>query len=375
MAKTRFPQIDGYYQGLGICFILGLALVGATHASSLASEVFSPPKAYVGRLDPATGNIYTFTLPAGSGPTGVDVYSGTTNIEVWFTETSVDRIGRLTYTSTAECNLKEYPLSPGSAPLNIAISRDSKYVFFTEQNGNKIGRLTRASPAESLVEFPIPTANSMPTDLDIAPNGNIWFTEKAVDKLGRLSITDYTFTEYEVFPGSKPHGIAAPLNGAVWFAEIATNRASLFELYPQGNILVRISPCAPYDCTDGNRCLHDVAVLPGSSNVCWLTAMCKNRLVGISLGTLSIARECTPTVGTVPFDLAMDKSGRYIWFTAWGSGHIGRLERLSPNCSFTEYFIAENAGPRGIALDPNGVVWFTCSERLSTYLPIIMKNY
>jgi virginiamycin B lyase len=46
-----------------------------------------------------------------------------------------------------------------------------------------IGRITTSGIATL---FPIPTANSGPTDITAGPDGNVWFTE-AVGNVGRIT--------------------------------------------------------------------------------------------------------------------------------------------------------------------------------------------
>src|SRR5207248_1402534 len=51
--------------------------------------------------------------------------------------------------------------------------------------GNHVGRIT---PAGVIKEFPVPTASSQPLGITAGPDGNIWFTEAAGSKVGRLTI-------------------------------------------------------------------------------------------------------------------------------------------------------------------------------------------
>src|SRR5262245_24265924 len=51
---------------------------------------------------------------------------------------------------------------------------------------------TGAVPAEAakrIKEFPVPTPGSLPHGIAVGPDGNLWFTERAGDKIGRITPT------------------------------------------------------------------------------------------------------------------------------------------------------------------------------------------
>ena len=59
-------------------------------------------------------------------------------------------------------------------------------LWFTEKNANKIGRIT---PQGVITEFDVPTPDSQPAAICVGPDGNIWFTESKAGKVGRLSLS------------------------------------------------------------------------------------------------------------------------------------------------------------------------------------------
>jgi virginiamycin B lyase len=60
--------------------------------------------------------------------------------------------------------------------------------------------------------------------------------------------------------------------------------------------------------------------------------------------------------GSKPYDIAIQ--GNTIWFTAYGTNKIGRLN--STTNTLQTYTLADNdSGPRGIRVASNGIVWFT----------------
>ena len=75
-----------------------------------------------------------------------------------------------------------------------------------------------------VTEYPVPTANSQPYLIAPGPDGALWFTEPAGNKIGRIT-TSGVIAEYPVpTVGSEPDFIAAGPDGALWFTELAGNK-------------------------------------------------------------------------------------------------------------------------------------------------------
>jgi hypothetical protein len=58
-------------------------------------------------------------------------------------------------------------------------------VWFTERNGDKIGRIT---PDGTVTDWPVPTEHGGPLGIVAGPDGNIWFAEKDRSQIGRLTL-------------------------------------------------------------------------------------------------------------------------------------------------------------------------------------------
>ena len=75
--------------------------------------------------------------------------------------------------------------------------------------------------AGTISESAVPTTNAQPFGIAAGLDGSVWFTEVAGNKIGRLSVGG-TFTE---FPASgNPGGITLGPDGAFWFTEIGGNK-------------------------------------------------------------------------------------------------------------------------------------------------------
>ena len=59
-------------------------------------------------------------------------------------------------------------------------------LWFTESSGNKIGRITTTG---TITEFAIPTAKSLPVSITSSPDGNLWFTEEYGYNIGKITTT------------------------------------------------------------------------------------------------------------------------------------------------------------------------------------------
>ena len=84
-----------------------------------------------------------------------------------------------------------------------------------------IAWFTAHLPAGSVTEFPVPTTKSSPQGITAGPDGNLWFTEQAANKIGRISPSG-TITEFPV-PNFLSE-IAAGPDGNLWFTEVRGNK-------------------------------------------------------------------------------------------------------------------------------------------------------
>ncbi|MFY9550232.1 MAG: hypothetical protein WAU32_03710, partial [Thermoanaerobaculia bacterium] len=87
-----------------------------------------------------------------------------------------------------------------------------------------VASLTGVARGQVITEFPVPTASSSPSGIAAGPDGNLWFTEKAGNKIGRIT-TAGAITEFSIpTASSSPLGIAARPDGNLWFTEFGVNQ-------------------------------------------------------------------------------------------------------------------------------------------------------
>ena len=144
---------------------------------------------------------------------------------LWFTEFSGNRIGRITPSGA----ITEFPIPTGtSTPLEITAGDDGN-LWFTEGEGNNIGRIT---PSGAITEFPVPSAFSEPLGITAGADGNLWFTEEFGNNIGRIT-PEGDVTEFSVPTlNSFATGIAAGSDGDLWFTEYSANQIGRLQLPP-----------------------------------------------------------------------------------------------------------------------------------------------
>ncbi len=91
-------------------------------------------------------------------------------------------------------------------------------VWFTEGDNNAISRL---APDGRVTAHPLPTPQSEPASLALAPSGAVWFVALDAGKVGRIE-PDGRIVEYAVTDGH-PSLVAVDGNGEAWFTQMAGN--------------------------------------------------------------------------------------------------------------------------------------------------------
>jgi hypothetical protein len=194
-------------------------------------------------------------------------------------------------------------------PTGITAGPDGN-LWVTEPAANKVAKVT---PSGTVTEYPVPTANAAPQFITAGPDGNLWVTEGTCTVAGRVAkVTPAgAVTEYPVPTAiSYPYGITAGADGNLWFTESAT------------------APCA----------------VSTANKVAKVTPA----------GTFT--EYPVPTANSRPTGIATGPDGN-LWFTETNSGLVARV---TPAGKFAEYHPATaGSGPLGIAAGPDSKVWFT----------------
>ncbi|HMH50707.1 MAG TPA: FG-GAP-like repeat-containing protein [Candidatus Acidoferrum sp.] len=227
----------------------------------------------------------------------------------------------------------------GSAPVGITAGPDGN-LWFTERAGNRIGNIT---PAGVITEFPLPTAGSGPTGIVSGPDGNLWFTERDGNRIGKVTpagvITEFTLPT----AGSGPFGITTGPDGNLWFTERDGDRVGY--ITPAGVITEFTLPTAGSAPT---------GIVSGPDGNLWFTETGGNRIGRIAPdGT--IAEFVVPTVGGAPTDITSGPDGN-LWFTESGNSRLGRI---APDGTRQDFILSPspNVHLSRITTGPDGQLW------------------
>ncbi len=190
-------------------------------------------------------------------------------------------------------------------------------MWFTELAAGKVGRIT---PSGRVREFAVPTAGAGPYGIAAGPDGNMWFTEWNAGKIGRITPAG-VITEYSVRSGSDPSGITTGPDRNLWFTEYATNKI--------GRITTRGTITAEF--TVPTRTGLPVGITAGPDRSLWFTENNAGKIGRVTISG-SFTEFTIPTAASFPCGIAAGPDGN-MWFTENNANTIGRI---TPSGAITE---------------------------------------
>jgi virginiamycin B lyase len=206
----------------------------------------------------------------------------------------------------------------------------------------------QAAPEGKLTQFKVPTAGSSPEHITQASDGTFWFTESFVNdqnaqghKVGQLDPDTGDITEFVVCDFCFPTDIVQGSDGILYFTK---NDASLGRITTDGTVLPDIPSTFSPNGSGLDAHGDEIWFADFNNHSVWRYDISDNAFTEF------------PAPNTVPLDVAVDANG-VVWFTD-ANGQIGRLD---PNTSdppvVTE--IDVEGFPREINIASDGAVWFT----------------
>jgi streptogramin lyase len=214
----------------------------------------------------------------------------------------------------------------------------------TSPSGHRAQINVSQSPPPSLWSaFSIPTASSGPMGIAQGADKNVWFTESAADKIGR--ITPYgTITEFAMQAGVSPTTIARSKAGKLWFTATGTGGQGIIgSITITGVVKTYLTPTAssgPY------------GIASGPDGNMWFTEAASSAIGVITLaGTITEYPTITPNAAPAGITAGSDGA---LWFAEPGAQRIGRVTTAG---AMTEYTGASQ--PMFATLAQNGAVFFS----------------
>ena len=176
---------------------------------------------YIGRLDPATGQIDEFPVTAGSYPADLDYAP---DGSIWFTEMETDQVAQLVIDHTDDYTITEHasPITGAGEGRPYGIVWVSGSVYFAHPRTGA-DTVTRFTPPASWVDITgfQPGIPDKPYKLAATSSGLVWATERAGNGVTSFEIgTMPVVNRYSLMPpGSVPTGLAADDNDYLWFTQ------------------------------------------------------------------------------------------------------------------------------------------------------------
>ncbi len=245
-----------------------------------------------------------------------------------------------------------------AGPVYVAAGPDGN-LWFTELSVDKVGMINPTSHVTT--DILLPTAAAEPEGITAGPDGNLWFTEFTGDKIGVINPTTHVIAEYTIpTAAAEPLSIAAGPDGNLWFTEYATGKIGVIN--PMTHVITEFALPSATANPDG--------IVAGSDGNLWFTEFTGDKIGVINPTTHVITEYTIPTAAAEPLSIAAGPDGN-LWFTEYGVSKIGVI---SPTTHAITEFATTTAttNPVGIAAGPDGNLWFTepSPDQIGTINPV-----
>ena len=325
-------DVTGFTSGItGAAGIPNINFVGyVPQAQDQASEIAAGPDgslwrmdgqgSHLGHYDPSSNTLTTYTVPPNgvingwsgyvmAGPDGGIWYSGYYSM-----------IGRFDPVTGL---FSRYPLPYGGRVASFAAGSDGN-LWFTDYSLNKIGKMDINT--HQVYEYSVPTSNSQPYGITTGPDGALWFTEYRGQKIGRLDPLTQSITEFAVptFCNSPARIMLGP-DGNLWFN-------GYFRGIGQFNL--KNSQFTAYHIFDGAS-----GIAAGPDGNIWFTSAAGSSVGRIDLSTGAIT-EYEVENGTAHFgDIVLGTNGN-LYTARDGYGIIGRVSLVETEGYSDVYYVS-----------------------------------
>jgi virginiamycin B lyase len=177
----------------------------------------------LGRLDPRSGQIREFDLPANTQPHGL---AEDAQGNIWYTGIQKGVIGRLD-PKTGE--VREYPITEAGVrgPHTPIMDKKNGQMFFTLQSGH-VGRITLAS-GEMLIKK-TPSDNTYPYGIRLNSQGVPWYVDFRGNRIGSvnpktLAIEEFTLPNMD----ARPRRLAITPDDVIWYSDFVRGTLGRFD--------------------------------------------------------------------------------------------------------------------------------------------------
>jgi streptogramin lyase len=277
-----------------------------------------------------------FTLPSGGSKEWVPtVEEGTVATDT------------VTYKYQTAEQHNEYSL-PGNSYSSGITDGPEGNIWFTEEGIGKVGKVT---PAGTVTEYSIPE-NYKASYITAGPGKEpaMWISEDG-DKIGKLNTASGTITQYQVPGEVEAKEMTVGPDGNLWFAAASTGgsgkyKAAIGKITTSGAITTYPLP----EESD------PLAITTGPEGDLWFTEYAYYGKVGKITTSGSITEYTLPeNSDSYPRGITAGPDGN-LWFAETGTNKIGKI---TPSGTVTTYAVPSGSQPQFITAGSDGNLWFT----------------
>ena len=262
--------------------------------------------------------------------------------------------------STAVCGIiTEFSIPTSAAePGGITAGPDGN-MWFTEIAGDKIGRATTGG---TITEFTGLSPGAGPALITVGADHNLWFTECHASNIAKIT-TAGAVTEYHtITPSANPLDIAAGPDGNIWFVERSANNIGVSTL--AGTVTEYPVPTSSAEVE---------GIGAGPDGALWFTEENTSaNKIGRITTTGGFSEYAIPTASSMPVGIVTGSDGE-LYFSENAGDAIGRLQTSLTATEFNSAFpLPESSSmPAFLALGPDGNVWFAelAGNRIASITP------
>jgi streptogramin lyase len=351
-----------------------------TTTSTTTPTVATPPvlSGYPAGVGPTAGP-GAFPLEVTVSPDGTLWYTDDVSGVFKFSPGSLQALPCSSSSPTVGCEVSANAV----APTGIVTGPDGA-LWFTQSNGGNprdgrsyfqasVGRITTSGTYSS---YPVPDSASSVPELDaitVGPNGNLWFTETAVDRIGEITprAASPAIHEFSLPSGDRlgqrvgssitsADTIAAGPGNDIWFTEQGSNAIGVMST--SGTLLEK------FTVPDSNQNPTPLGITEGTDDTMWFTETTANQVASITAGG-TITLHPLPIAADGPESIVYGPNGN-LWFTE-DTG----VASIDPSTGKITLYRAHasNLGPAGVTVGPDCTsIWFTepGADRLGRVAPI-----
>ena len=177
----------------------------------------------IGKVDPKTGRMTEYPLPAGAYPHSVTL---DTAGNVWYTGNKNGTVGMLD-PKTEKITVYKMP-DPAARDPHTAIFDSAGILWFTLQHSNMIGRLDPRTGAVKLVKVGTPKAR--PYGIKIDATGNPWVSCNGSNCLIKVDPRTMVLTEIRLpIPATTVQRLDIASDGMIWYVNSSQGRLGRYD--------------------------------------------------------------------------------------------------------------------------------------------------